>query len=139
MNCLVKQFVICLGVVVILSLNVMEVFSVGGGALLDRPCMVFQRICVLCLSSQCASKYSFHMFSLCFCMSEVISLFKILRAELQVLAVLMLFPFVISHTMWSGKSLQSLCIMPFGMLCLSAISMFVKIMLVVCILVNMVV
>ena len=43
-NCLVKQFV-----VVILLLNVMDVFSVGGGALLDRPCMVLQRMCVLCL------------------------------------------------------------------------------------------
>ena len=32
-----------------LLLNVMEVFSVGGGALLDRRCMVFQRMCVLCL------------------------------------------------------------------------------------------
>ena len=29
--------------------NAMAVFSVGGGALLDRPCMVFQRMCVLCL------------------------------------------------------------------------------------------
>ena len=38
-----------LGVVAILLLNVMDVFSVGGGALLDRPCMVFQRVCVLCL------------------------------------------------------------------------------------------
>ena len=38
-----------LGVVVILLLNVMDVFSVGGGALLDRPCMVFQRMCVLCM------------------------------------------------------------------------------------------
>ena len=44
-NCLVKQFTICLAVVVILLLNVMEVFSVGGGTLLDRLCMV----CVLCL------------------------------------------------------------------------------------------
>ena len=44
------------------------------------------------------------------------------------------------HTMWSGKSLQLLCILPFGMLCLSAISMmFVKIMLAVCMLVGMVV
>ena len=43
-NCMVRQFAICLGVVVILLLNVMEVFSVGGGALLDRPRMVFQRI-----------------------------------------------------------------------------------------------
>ena len=57
MNCLVKQFAICLvkqfkiglDVLVILLLNVMEVFSVGEGALLDRTCMVFQRICVLCL------------------------------------------------------------------------------------------
>ena len=48
-NCLVKQFAVCLDVVAILLLNVMDVFSVGGGALLDRPCMVFQRMCVLWL------------------------------------------------------------------------------------------
>ena len=48
-NCLVKQFAMCLGVVAILLLNVMDVFSVCGGALLDRPCMVFQRLCVLCM------------------------------------------------------------------------------------------
>ena len=45
-NCLVKPFAMCLGVVAIL-LNVMDVFSVCGGALLDRPCMVFQRMCVV--------------------------------------------------------------------------------------------
>ena len=40
----------------------------------------------------------------------------------------------------SGKCLQLLCILPFGMLCLSAISMmFVKILLAVCMLVGMVV
>ena len=55
-------------------------------------------------------------------------------------ALLMLFLCVILHTMSSGKILQLLCIFPFGMLCLSAISvMFVKIMLTVCILVGMVV
>ena len=32
-----------------LLLNVMEVLSVGGCALLDRPCMAFQTMCVLCL------------------------------------------------------------------------------------------
>ena len=48
-NCLVKQFAMCLGVVTISLLNVMEVFSVGEYALLDRPCMVFQRMFVLCL------------------------------------------------------------------------------------------
>ena len=41
-NCLLKQFAMCLGVVAILLLNVMEVFYVCGGALL-------QRVCVLCL------------------------------------------------------------------------------------------
>ena len=45
-NCLVKQFAMCLGVVAILLLNVMEVC---GDALLDRPCMVSQRMCVVCL------------------------------------------------------------------------------------------
>ena len=38
-----------LDVIVISLLNVMEVLSVRGGALLDRPCMVFERMCVLCL------------------------------------------------------------------------------------------
>ena len=40
-------FSVCSGA--ILLLNVMDVFSVRSGALLDRPCMVFQRVCVLCL------------------------------------------------------------------------------------------
>ena len=48
-NCLVKQFAVGLGVVAILLLNIMQVFSMGGGALLDRRCMVFQRMCVWCL------------------------------------------------------------------------------------------
>ena len=34
--------------------------------------------------------------------------------------------------------MQLLCILPFGMLCLSAIGMFVKIMLAICMLVGMV-
>ena len=73
-------------------------------------------------------------------MSEVISSFKSLRAGSQMFALLMLFLCVILNTMSLGKSLQLLCILPFGMLCLSAISMmFVKILLAVCILVGMVV
>ena len=55
-------------------------------------------------------------------------------------ALLMVFLCVILHPMGSGKSLQFLCILPFGMLCLSAISMmFVKLMLAGCMLVAMVV
>ena len=73
-------------------------------------------------------------------MSKVISSFKSLRVKSQVFALLMLFLCVILHTMLSSKSLQSLCILPFGMVCLSAISMmFVKIMLAVSVLVGMVV
>ena len=80
------------------------------------------------------------MFCLCYCMSEVISSFRSLRAESQVFALLMLFICVILHTMSSEKSLQLLCILPFGMLCLYAISMmFVKFMLAVCMLVGIVV
>ena len=60
-------------------------------------------------------------------MSEVVSLFKSLRAGFQVFALLMLFLCVILHTMWSGKSLQLLYIFPFGILCLTDIGiMFVK-------------
>ena len=71
-----------------------------------------------------------------FCMSEFISSFKSLRDGSQVFALLMLSLCVIFQTMWSGKSLQLLCILPFGMLGLSAISMmFVKIMLAVCMLI----
>ena len=47
-NCLAKQFAMCGGVAAILPLNAMDVFSMCGGALLDRPCMVFQRVCVFC-------------------------------------------------------------------------------------------
>ena len=43
----VKQFALCLGVFVILLLNMMELLSLVGGALLDRPCMVFHRMCAL--------------------------------------------------------------------------------------------
>ena len=34
----------CVGVVAILLLNVMDVFSVCGGALLDRPCNIMWRV-----------------------------------------------------------------------------------------------
>ena len=72
--------------------------------------------------------------------SYLLSSFRSLRAGSQVFSLFMLFLCVILHTMWSGKSLQLLCIFPFGMLCLSAINMmFVKIILAVCILVGMVV
>ena len=49
-NGLVKQFAIYLGVVaILLFVECYGMFSVGEGALFDRPCIVFQRMCVVCL------------------------------------------------------------------------------------------
>ena len=47
-NCLVKQFAICLGVVVILLLNVMEVFSVEVLCWIDRVCSSKECACCVC-------------------------------------------------------------------------------------------
>ena len=95
--------------------------------------------CVCCACGPSKRLDALFICCLCFCMSEVISSFMSLRTGSQVFALLMLFLCVILHTMSSGKILQLLCTFPFGMLCLSAISMFVKILLAVCILVGMVV
>ena len=46
-----------------------------------------------------------------------ISSFRNLSTGSQVFALLKLFLCVILHTMSSGRSLQLLCILPFGMLC----------------------
>ena len=135
--CLTKQFAICLGVFVILLLNVMKLLEVLNW--IYHLWSSIDCVCCACGPSE-RLRCSFHMFCLCFCMSEVISSFSSLRAGSQVFALLMLFLCVILHTIYLGKSLQLLCIFPLGMLCLSAISMmFVKIMLAVCILVGIVV
>ena len=60
------------GVVLILLLNVMEVFSVIGSALLDIPCIVFQSVCVCCACDPSVRlDATSHMF--CLSMSELIS------------------------------------------------------------------
>ena len=95
---------------------------------------------IKCVCCACVPSEHLYAPSICFVCVFVCLKFRSLRAGSQVFALLMLFLCVILHTMSSGKSLQLLCIFPFGMLCLSAISMmFVKIMLAVCILVGMVI
>ena len=42
-------FAICVGEVSVFSLKVMVLFLGSGGVLLASPCIVFQRVCVLCL------------------------------------------------------------------------------------------
>ena len=61
-ECLTKQFTIFFGVVVILFLNVMEVLSVGGGALLNRPCMV----CVVPVCIQMLLPYVLFVYVRCY-------------------------------------------------------------------------
>ena len=58
-----------------------------------------------------------------FCVSEVISSYQSLRVGSQVFSRRMAFLCVILHSMWTGKSMRLLCILPFGMLCLTATSM----------------
>ena len=107
--------------------NVMDVFSVG-----EVLCWIY-RVWSSTECACCACDPSVHLSvpSICFVRVLYVEFCKSLITGSQVFALLMLFLWVIVHTMWSGKSLQLLCILPFGMLCLSAISMmFVKIMLV---------
>ena len=81
----------CLGVVAI------DVFSVCGGALLDRPCMVFQRVCVCCA---CDPNEHLSAPSICFvCVFVCQKLSPHLRAGSQVFALPILFICVILHTL----------------------------------------
>ena len=47
-NCLLNAFAICVGEVNVFSLKVMVLFLGCVGFLLANPCIVFQRVCVLC-------------------------------------------------------------------------------------------
>ena len=90
-KCLVKQFAICFGVVVIL-LNVMVLFSVVGCALLDRPCLVFQSVCVSCA---CAPSVRLDAPSICFvCVFVCQKLFPHLEFENWITGVC--YPYVVS-------------------------------------------
>ena len=48
-NCLLNAFAICVGEVNVFSLKVIVLFLGCVGVLLASPCIVFQRLCVLCL------------------------------------------------------------------------------------------
>ena len=48
-NCLLNAFAICVGEMSVFSLKVMVLFLGCVGVLLASPCIVFRRVCVLCL------------------------------------------------------------------------------------------
>ena len=48
-NCLLNAFAICVGEVSVFSLKVMVLFLGCFDVLLAGPCIIFQRVCLLCL------------------------------------------------------------------------------------------
>ena len=128
-NCLLNAFAICVD-----EKKVMVLFLRCVGVLLASQCIVFQRVCVLCLWSQCVSRCSLHMSDLCVYMRDVISEFNSEIEGSLAYCAMMLFLCSILCFMCSGSSLHVECILPFGMLCLSAwIMMFVKMVFAVCV------
>ena len=129
-ECLLNVFAICVGEVTVFSFKVIVFFF---GVLLANPCIVFQRVCVLCLCSQCVSRCSLHMSDLCVCMRDVILEFSSEIEGSLAFCTLMLYMCSILCLMCSGSSLHVECILPFVMLCLSAWRMmFVKMVFAVC-------
>ena len=125
-NCLVKQFAICFCWMLWKFIVAVEVLC-----WIDRVWSSRECACCACDPSVHLSVPSIYFVFVCWKLSPS------LRAGSRVFSLLMLF--LILHTMWSGKSLQLLCILPFGMLGLSAISMMLVKKLAVCMLVGMVV
>ena len=105
-KCLVKQFAILFGVVVILLLNVMDVLRVL--CWIDR--VWFSKECACC-----ARDLSVHL--------DVHVRSNLLISEFETWITGICYPHivfcVILYIMWSGKGLQLLWISPVGILCLS--------------------
>ena len=98
--------------------------------------MVFQSMCMLCLCLSVHLSVPFIRFVYVFICRTLLLMYQF---ESWITCVCSPYDYFL-HIMWSGSNLQLLYILPFGMLCLSAISMmFVKILLAVCMLVGMVV
>ena len=85
-----------------------------------------------CIASWTRVVVSVMLYSCIFCIALLMDLFVLCVACLtfmrsrdgsQVFTLLILFLGVTLHTMWLGKSMQLLCIFPFGILCLSSIRM----------------
>ena len=124
---------LCCGECYVFSLKVMVLFLGCVGFLLSNPCIVFQRVCVLCLWSQCASRCSLHMSDLCVCISDVISEFNSEIKGSPAFCALTLPLCSILCPMCSVSSLHAECMLPPGMPCLSVWRMmFVKMVFAVC-------
>ena len=109
-NCLLNAFVICLGVVVVFLLNVMVLFCAWVSFLLSSPCMSFHSVCYVCGSIVCLYVLFRCLFFLFLCMWCLIYCM-----------------------ICSGNNLHALCILSFGVWCLSACKiMLMSVVLSVC-------
>ena len=107
----------------------MVVFGESLGFLFLRPASVFQSLCELCLWSQSSSRCCFHSDVLCSWMSESMFAFMAGSVGSLWLVCLMVLRCAIRSLMFCGSSLCLLCIFPFGIWCLSALSMMLMIVL----------
>ena len=105
-NCLLNAFIICVGEVSVFFLKVMVLLLACVGVLLTSPCIVFQRVCVLCLGSQYVSRCSLHMSDLWVCMRDVMPYFNSEIEGSLACCALMLFLCSILCLMCSGSSLH---------------------------------
>ena len=120
------------------SVNLMFIATVVGPQMMYPYSSIGQTSVLYSIGTVCSSKFSklclmmpsilkplFTMSAVCKWNLSLLSSFSSLRVGSQVFALLILFLCVILHTMSLGKtkSLQLLCIFPFCMLCLSALSM----------------
>ena len=95
-----------------------ELIMCGGDVLIDRVWSSKECVYCACDPSVNLDVPSIGFLYICgiHVMSEGISSFRGLRAGSLVFALLMLFLCVILHNMWSGKSMQLLCILHFDLL-----------------------
>ena len=105
-NCLFNLFAICVGEVSVFSMKVIGLFLGCVIVLLASPCIVFQRVYVLCLRSQYVSRCSLRMSDLCGCMRDMISEFNSEIEGLLAFSALMLFLCFILCVRCSGSSLH---------------------------------
>ena len=123
-NCLLNCVVFCLFVMAVVLLKVIVVLGFGLGFLFVRCAIVLQSMCVLYLWSHVeSSKCCFQISVLWFCIWVSMSLLRFGSVGSLGFCCLMLFLWVIRSLMFCGRSLCLLCCFPFGMWCLSAVSM----------------
>ena len=116
--CLFVLCVLCLTVLVNCLLNAFAIICAGEGnvfylkVFLANPCIDFQRVCVLCLGSQCVSRCSLHVSFVCWYEGCDFRVNSEIEGSLA-LCALMLFLCSILCLMCSGSSLHVECILPF--------------------------